>query len=243
MARKKTPIGIVGYIASGRGDDDAWVEKGTGSGHGGHALVMCLKDIGSISSSDVGTGYYWDTRDIDTPLFNISEDNMVAEVVRKSAHESYGSGYTNTEMLLSLKDNTFPAANAAKTYTSLLAPLDKSTGWFLPSLGQFYAIWSQLGGGVKPENWTLYPSFFDTSSTITGNITNALSKVGPDRYTKFCYGGVQSAIWTSSEKDAYTSFAIMGGGWSGPNSLSVRGYSGGEKTIYSSHAVRPFLAF
>ena len=43
LTKGKTPIGIVGYIASGKDDDDYWVEKNTKqAGIGGHALVMSI---------------------------------------------------------------------------------------------------------------------------------------------------------------------------------------------------------
>lgn len=37
-ANGKTPIGVIGYLGNNK-----WTESGTGSGYGGHALVLCLK--------------------------------------------------------------------------------------------------------------------------------------------------------------------------------------------------------
>lgn len=48
-ANGKTPIGVIGYLGNNK-----WTESGTGSGYGGHALVMCLKNIGSNGTTDIG---------------------------------------------------------------------------------------------------------------------------------------------------------------------------------------------
>ena len=53
LASGKTSIGIVGYLGN-----NYWTEKGV-SGKGGHALVMCLKTIGSTGKTSIGTGYAW----------------------------------------------------------------------------------------------------------------------------------------------------------------------------------------
>ena len=51
-ANGKTPIGVIGYLGNNK-----WTESGTGSGYGGHALVMCLKNIGSNGTTDIGVFY------------------------------------------------------------------------------------------------------------------------------------------------------------------------------------------
>lgn len=53
LASGKTPIGIVGYLGN-----NYWTEKDTKEkGIGGHALVLCLKTIGSNGTTNIGSFY------------------------------------------------------------------------------------------------------------------------------------------------------------------------------------------
>ena len=129
----KTPIGVIGYIGNNK-----WTESGTGSGYGGHALVMCLKNIGSTSTTDMGSNYQWYSSDTDCGRFKVD----TGDKIRGSSDKDYGSGYKETVA----KGSAFEAANAAKNYSTLPAPPNKCTGWFLPSAGQYYAeiIWQKF---------------------------------------------------------------------------------------------------
>lgn len=173
-ANGKTPIGVIGYLGNNK-----WTESGTGSGYGGHALVLCLKNIGSNGTTDMGQGYRWYSKNEDCQRTKVN----TGDKIRGSSDKDYGSGYKETKVLVA-KGSAFEAANAAKNYTSLPAPTNKCTGWFLPSAGQYYAVMSQLGGGIKPDNWEI-DEFFENMTTVSGNINAALSKVGPDQYTEF----------------------------------------------------------
>lgn len=116
-ANGKTPIGVIGYLGNNK-----WTESGTGSGYGGHALVMCLKNIGSTSATDMGSNYQWYSSTTDCVRFKVN----TGDLVRSSSDKDYGSGYKETVT----KESAFEAANAAKNYTSLPAPRNKCTGWF-----------------------------------------------------------------------------------------------------------------
>ncbi len=186
-ANGKTPIGVIGYLGNNK-----WTESGTESGYGGHALVMCLKNIGSTSTTDMGSGYRWYSSNEDCQRTKVD----TGDKIRGSSDKDYGSGYKETKVLVA-NGSAFEAANAAKNYTSLPAPTNKCTGWFLPSAGQYYAVMSQLGGGIKPDNWEINV-FFENMTTVSGNINAALSKVGPDQYTEF-FQGTNTWAWTSSE--------------------------------------------
>ena len=138
LAKNKTPIGVVGYIA--KGGDDYWVEKNTGSGHGGHALVMCVKHIGSKTSNDFGSVFAWKKT---VPETNRPFITTMDQIKASSSNEN-GSGLIQSN---AINTPDYPAAYAALHYTDLPAPTSKSTGWFLPTIGQYYAICKQLGGG------------------------------------------------------------------------------------------------
>lgn len=127
----------------------------------------------------MGQGYRWYSKNEDCQRTKVN----TGDKIRGSSDKDYGSGYKETKVLVA-KGSAFEAANAAKNYTSLPAPTNKCTGWFLPSAGQYYAVMSQLGGGIKPDNWEI-DEFFENMTTVSGNINAALSKVGPDQYTEF----------------------------------------------------------
>lgn len=227
-ANGKTPIGVIGYLGNNK-----WTESGTGSGYGGHALVLCLKNIGSNGTTDMGQGYRWYSKNEDCQRTKVN----TGDKIRGSSDKDYGSGYKETKVLVA-KGSAFEAANAAKNYTSLPAPTNKCTGWFLPSAGQYYAVMSQLGGGIKPDNWEI-DEFFENMTTVSGNINAALSKVGPDQYTEF-FQGTNTWAWTSSEFSSTIAVSIDSGVDDGKGSGSVR-FGAGYKT--GQWPVRPFLAF
>ena len=227
-ANGKTPIGVIGYLGNNK-----WTESGTGSGYGGHALVMCLKNIDSNGTTDMGQGYRWYSKDTDCGGFKVD----TGDKIRGSFDKDYGSGYKETVA----KGSAFEAANAAKIYNTLPAPTNKCTGWFLPSAGQYYAVMSQLGGGIYPDDWKIN-EFFGNMTTVSGKINAALSKVGPNQYTEF-FQGIDTGVWTSSEFSATHAVYVDSGVYDrrGPGSFRFYADSYGYKTDWLP--VRPFLAF
>ena len=224
----KTPVGIVGYIGN-----DYWTEKGV-SGKGGHALVMCLKTIGSTGTKNMGTGYAWYSSNTDAGRTKVS----TGALIRGSSSQTYGSGYTETAALVE-KGSAYAAATAAKNYKTLPANSTKCTGWFLPSAGQYYAVMKQLGGGISPDTWNIN-DFFGNMTTVSGKINSALSKVGANNYTEY-FQAVNTWEWTSSEFSATDAVLVDSGVDDSKGSGSVRfsGYNGKADQL----PVRPFLAF
>ena len=223
----KTPIGVIGYIGNNK-----WTESGTGSGYGGHALVMCLRNIGSNGTTDMGAGYQYSSNE-DSQRTKVN----TGALKRGSSDKDYGSGYKETRALVAIGSE---AANAAKKYTSLSAPTNKCTGWFLPSAGQYYAVMSQLGGGISPDTWEIN-EFFGNMTTVSGNINAALSKVGPDQYTEF-FQGTNTCAWTSSESSFMCAVSVDSGVDDKKGPGSVR-FNGGDFVKATTGPVRPFLAF
>ena len=258
-ANGKTPIGVIGYLGNNK-----WTESGTGSGYGGHALVMCLKTIESTGSTKdaqegknveayIGKRYKWysppsSNSDMDTgrKLYVNSKKKIV-----DSKDQIYGSGYTDTNYLITKWGLKAEAAYWAKNYNTLPAPSSKCTGWFLPSAGQYYAVMTNLGApfsddwtGIWDGNTSTHPKsgFFDNMYTVTTNINNKLKTVGDFYYTEF-FGSVNTWAWTSSEFSPTGAVLVDSGvddfkGSKG--SGSVRFYSVGKPYTIP---VRPFLAF
>ena len=119
---ERIPIGIVGYTTM-NGDGNYWTEKDTKEkGIGGHALVMCLKNIGSNGTTDMTSGYRYSSYEDCQPTKVDTGDK-----IRGSSDKDYGSGYKETTVLVAKGSE---AANAAKIYNTLPAKSSKCTGWF-----------------------------------------------------------------------------------------------------------------
>ena len=238
LASGKTPIGIVGYLGN-----NYWTEKGV-SGKGGHALVMCLKTIGSTGKTSIGTGYAWYSSNIDAGRTKVdSKDKLV-----KSYNETYGSGYAETDTLIQKWGSAAAAAYQAQNYNTLPANSSKCTGWFLPTAGQYYAVMTNLGAtfssdwtGIWDGNTSTHPKlgFFSNMTTVTKNINDKLKTVGDSNYTEF-FGSVNTWAWTSSEFSSTDAVVLDSGVNDSKGSGSVR-FITSLKTRQAP--VRPFLAF
>lgn len=243
LASGKTPIGIVGYLGS-----DYWTEKGV-SGKGGHALVMCLKTIGSTGKTSIGTGYAWYSSNIDAGRTKVTSKSDIVN----SKNQPYGSGYTETDALIKKWGSAAAAAYQAQNYKTLPANSSKCTGWFLPTAGQYYAVMTNLGApfsddwtGIWDGNTTTHPNlgFFSNMTTVTKNINDKLMTVGDSNYTEF-FGDINTWAWTSSEFSSTHAVGVDSGVDDAKGSGSVRFYGTGDgynlKTCQIP--VRPFLAF
>ena len=219
-ANGKTPIGIVGYLGN-----NYWTEKGV-SGKGGHALVMCLKTIGSTGKTNIGTGYAWYSSNTDAGRTKVTSKSDI----ENSYDQSYGSGYTETDALITKWGSAAAAAYQAQNYKTLPANSTKCTGWFLPTAGQYYAVMTTLGTrfsrdwtGIWDGNTSTHPKlgFFNNMTTVTTNINNKLKKVGDLNYTEF-FGAVNTWAWTSSEFSSTAAVRIDSGVDDSKGSGSVR---------------------
>lgn len=236
----KTPVGIVGYVG-----EDYWTEKQLKSSNkGGHALVMCLKTIGSTGTTSIGTGYAWYSSNTDAGRTKINSKALLTG----SYNQTYGSGVIETDALISKWNTAAAAAYQAKHYTELKASSSKCSGWFLPTAGQYYAVMSKLGAefssdwtGIWDGNTTTHPTlgFFNNMTTVTGNINKKLKKVGNNNYTEF-FGATNTWAWTSSEFSATGAVDVDSGVNNSKESGSVRF---GADVKSGQNPVRPFLAF
>lgn len=239
LASGKTPIGIVGYLGN-----NYWTEKGV-SGKGGHALVMCLKTIGFTGKTSIGRKYVWYSSNIDAGRPKVNSKSLLVN----SYNQSYGSGYTETDALIKKWGPAAAAAYQAKNYSTLPAPTNKCTGWFLPTAGQYYAVMTNLGApfsddwtGIWDGNTTTHPKwgFFSNMTTVTTNINNKLKKVDDSNYTDF-FGVINTWAWTSSEFSSTGSVFVDSGVDDSKGSGSVRINACFNETFQLP--VRPFLAF
>ena len=226
------PIGIVVYTGNNR-----WTEN-TVSGKGGHALVMALKTIGSTGKKDRGTKIRWYPTDVDTG----NEKIHLGARARTSFNQDYGSGYTVTKSLIA-KSKDFEAAVAADNHNKTLPVPSNCTGWFLASVGQYYAMLTGLGGEITPDTWE-FEDFFGNQFELTVIINNAISIVGDDNYTEFI-NLPMTWEWSCNEDDfaGATKFSIAVLGTS-PDYNERDGWMRFGHIMKSNPSpIRPFLAF
>ena len=241
-ARKNglTTIGIIGYLGN-----DYWTEKDVVISEkpvGGHALVMCLKTIGSTSNKNIGTGYAWYSSNSDAGRSKVNSISLLAD----SYKQTYGSGYTETNALISKWNTAATAAYQAKNYKTLPANSTKCTGWFLPSAGQYYAILKGFIGNFSftSNDFTSFVIKNGSVANITNTINTILSSVGDLNYTEF-FGSINTWAWTSNEYSDEYAVGIDSGIDDKKGEGTIRFFFDGA--FYQGKPgklpVRPFLAF
>ena len=253
----KIPVGVVVYIPAATGVDK-WSERGSVIGNsniGGHGLVMALKNVGSTGAdtrTNYGNKYAWGFLGINNKTGYQSltlSDHLDAKTTNR------GSGYYLSNIL----GDGSAAVSAAKSYkpsygTNSSVSLTnnattKTTGWFLPSAGQIYAVINATCGGLsnvtKSVNWGTYLTI-GSSKDVTEKINEFLFKaagassldVASANYTYFSHQDGAHWIWSSSECNQERAVNVY------------LGY-GGIGSVYFIHyyhrglsfPVRPFLAF
>jgi len=194
----KTPVAIVFMATTNANSPVTTAKDRKANANWKHGYAMALKNVHS-SGSTVGT-YKW-----------ANSNSDVSGIPNTSSVSSDMDGYSNTTYLNS---SSYPAGYAAKTtYASQATAPSNSSGWFLPSTGQWYNISSNLGS---------------TSATLNSK----LSKVGSGNYESF---GSNDYYWSSSERSsssAYDANFYSGG--------SMRLYDSGKS---GTRRVRAVLAF
>jgi hypothetical protein len=249
----KYPVGIVVYIPAATGVDK-WSERGSVIGNskiGGHGLVMALKNVGSTGNDeDKGRGaiYQWWKDTSSGSLTGLSSSNFSFHF--NSQSQIQGSGYYLSKKLVEFGSS---AANAAKGYQPsydsnskiiLNGSALRTTGWFLPSLGQCYAaIYATCGGLSDDLKWDVYLTTTNGSTNVSQKINEYLYKAAgasnlnetSSNYTYFS-NHVDYWVWTSSEVSSENAVPLRMG-----VKLGSAHFPYWRKT--GKGMVRPFLAF
>ena len=233
-AAANTPIGVVGYIA--KGDDDYWVEKNTkADGIGGHGLVVCFKTIGSTGALDIGTRIIWGAYgsvQSANPMTNLAK-------VKASKSNEYGSGYKQTIPLW--EKTSYPTFYAVYNYNKDAGVTQtKSTGWFLPTAGQYYAVISGWEGTFTDAEFNSFFRRNGSAVNVTKPINDAMAKVGNTNYTEF-FGSKNTWAMTSSESSSQINMSLDSGVDDGLSYGAIR-FADCDK-YKTNLPVRPFLAF
>ena len=188
--RGKTVVGIVFQTDKSRiGKKE---KEKLGGENKAHGLVMAVKNANAAEK------VIWSNESRYLDLLN--------DCVSKSDNYSDISGYGNCESIRSLEGNfdKYPALQAVDGYNTTCPVPTTTTGWYLPSSGQWWDILQNLGGCPA-----LADGFQQTSSDINelfwsnqGNVPDALNKwmrgidAWGDGWDKFSY---YHQFWSSSK--------------------------------------------
>ena len=153
-----------------------------------HGLVMAVKNANAAEK------VIWSNESRYLDLLNdcVSTSNNYSDI----------NGYGNCESIRSLEGNfdKYPALQAVDGYNTTCPVPTTTTGWYLPSSGQWWDILQNLGGCPA-----LADGYQQTSSDINeffwsnqGNVPDALNKWmwGIDGWDKFSY---YHQFWSSSK--------------------------------------------
>ena len=184
--RGKTVVGIVFQTDKSRiGKKE---KEKLGGENKAHGLVMAVKNANAAEK------VIWSNESRYLDFLN--------DCVSKSNNYSDISGYGNCESIRSLEGNfdKYPALQAVDGYNTTCPVPTTTTGWYLPSSGQWWDILQNLGGCPA-----LADGYQQTSSDINeffwsnqGNVPDALNKWmwGIDGWDKFSY---YHQFWSSSK--------------------------------------------
>lgn len=223
----RTPIGIIAFVNDGTDIGNAATESGRGRYDVkslGRALVMCAMNVGgTANNATVGSQY------IAGPNYS----TLYASDYSLTSSDYYW-GFERTQ---AMNSSTWPAAQAAYNFATLPAPA-RTTGWFMPSVGQIKKILIGLAEIDPADNKPILHSWYTPFDLYVGNINNKLNnlkKAGASIVNTFTTDGEH--YWSCSDHDQYNTFnGLVTATASG---IAIGGYKGTTQTYY----VRPVLAF
>jgi DNA uptake protein ComE-like DNA-binding protein len=164
-----------------------------------HGYVLALKNAASGVAWANGGFYNTDSPDL-------QNNNTLA------LWESDLDGLTETNQLKSYGISYYPAAQAAINYKNVIAAPRVSSGWYLPSSGQWFQVISNLcgiSGNITTYSDSYGPGWYyaGKSGIAATALNNAMSAAGSGNYdavsiSASTYGDV---FWCSSEFSAVSS--------------------------------------
>lgn len=225
LDESKTPVGIIFSTTTSTTD------YSNGYTHG---YVMALKNAASgVAWCSSSAAYY--KAQLQTTL-----TNTVA------LEESNWDGLTETNAIRGVNDynqTNYPACYYAVNYSAAL-PSSGTSGWYLPSMGQWYLIVKNLGGvttaplpsNADTPNYGLWEE--GTSFSTADAMNTYLNKAGSSNVdTIDCSSSASRMYWCSSEysRDLAT-FVLF-------DSYGYLILNCPRKTYYTGVRVRPVVAF
>jgi hypothetical protein len=238
-------IGIIVYVNDGSDIGNALTEK-NGDNYG-HALVMSLRNVFSEGKAWGNKGTLYNTNTITKP-------SQTMEVSRLS-------GLANTNSI-NASGRTDMAAYYASQYRSDQSDnISSTTGWFLPSIGQWIYTISEDGfGGANPASewmrndyytkWLTTGALSDLVLVMPATTANALTEslnarlavldgdfsCGYDSFGMTSGSDFSDNYWSSSEKSADEALRMNFGSvetYNGNNYSTIKANPVGKNQTYA----------
>lgn len=232
IAAHGVPVGIIVYVYN---SNDAFADGATEKGvvpsrtPGGHALVMSLRNT-------LDGVLPWDRTGV---LFSEPQFSGIVTASYPGYARTKGMVDACVEPVTDVSTCLYPAAYSAYSYTELPAPLG-TTGWFLPSMGQ----WNLVLRGLTTISYDLNhvgthsrtPAY--SSSTLMTQVNDKLARAGEGNYTPFPIApSTATNYYTSSESSLNNENRI----WI--FAIGSQGVRLDHCPRSQTNNVRPFLAF
>ena len=256
---------LVGLVFSTTVSDD---DRDAGFTHG---YVMALTDAGYVYDPSTPTKTKYAYRDYSAPssgskeagLFNIGGANQYTDdaTFRQSVKTDL-DGRAHTTTLLAASESEYQAAKAAHDYNTAHAVAGTNSGWYLPSIGQLYALAYNFGGrtawpallfytnnkGLEGEYNEYHNCHFvagadvttaSINAFLTARLVTAAGLTADQDYQPFIDRTTESnqvsPYWSSSDYSAFYGFTLVFG------SNDYLNFNLSDKTRQCY--VRPVLAF
>ena len=213
----KTPIAIIFSTET----------SSTDKARGWNYYAMALKNV--HDGNAIGE-YIWGSSNVDVVDIPNTPHNTYLDT------SSDLDGYTHTTYLNS---PDYPAGYAAKTiYESQVPSPSNTSGWFLPSTGQYYYMLRNLCGlsSIPSDKLSWYMEGQNNVNVISV-LNSKISVVGSGNYDEFTLDYPHERMWSSSEYDQQDAYHL----WFAEVMGAVFFASYTTKTVH--YIVRPVIAF
>lgn len=243
-AEGRTPVGVIAFVNDGTAIGNAATENGRGRNTVkslGRALVIGAMNVGGTAgNATLGTNFAYSTGT--APFTNGLYCGDTDEHKKMNAPEFYW-GFDRTA---AMNSSTWPAAQAAYNFDALPAPA-LSTGWFLPSAGQWKKILIHMAempsndyrpvvGDWYGQNTTLYPTYVGNLN----NKLNVLSDAGAEIVNTIPVDAT-NWYWTHTEFSATYVALLVWVPYNGTASTGIKFVNNSRNSV--NPYVRPVFAF
>lgn len=176
-----TPVALIFSKTTSSTDDtsNGWI----------HGYAMSLKNVSTSAA--------WRTSGSGTDLSKQWGTDYA------NAIKNY-DGYKYTKEIVKNKTlSNYPAFNAAYTYN--VAVSGASSGWYLPSIGQWYLLLTNVGKASGSTSWNGTVAYWQSAvfslATLKSNLNTAFGFVGSGNYDQFhdASNSLMQGYWSSSE--------------------------------------------
>ena len=243
-AEGRTPVGVIAFVNDGTAIGNAATENGRGRNTVkslGRALVIGAMNVGGTAgNATLGTNFAYSTGT--APFTNGLYCGDTDEHKKMNTPEFYW-GFDRTA---AMNSSTWPAAQAAYNFNALPAPA-LSTGWFLPSAGQWKKILIHMAempsndyrpvvGDWYGQNTTLYPTYVGNLN----NKLNVLSDAGAEIVNTIPVDAT-NWYWTHTEFSATYVALLVWVPYNGTSSTGIKFVNNSRNSV--NPYVRPVFAF